>query len=118
MPSILPRTVARDDHDRVGIVVEKRSRPSAKWLADQIHAPSAEDMTAQWWAVMPFQGGLVLCPETRLIALRPATYEDFLQAVEGANDHGRSSLATLFPEYVRRASDAVLHHSLEPDDGA
>lgn len=101
--SVAPGTVVLDDHKRLGIVAEKRPQPSAAWLAEQRHPVSEAHVGAQWWAVMPLTGGLILSPEPLLQPLRRASYEDFTEAVEGANEHGRRSLATLFPEYVQRA---------------
>jgi hypothetical protein len=56
---------------------------------------------------MPLTGGLVIVPEEALEPLRPATYEDFLTAVDHANVPGRRSRADLFPEFVRRAAEEV-----------
>ena len=101
--TIAPGMLVRDDHGRIGIVAEPARRPAASWLREQIHPISEHDASGQWWAVQPLEGGSILSPENLLKPLRPATYDDFLAAVDGANETGRRSLASLFPSYVQRA---------------
>lgn len=100
--------VVRDQYGRVGIVLGPTDVPSDDWLAEQVNLPleSAPNETT-WWHVMPLTGGLVIAPEMALEPLRPATYEDFLIAVDHANVPGRRSLAVLFPEFVRRATEEL-----------
>jgi hypothetical protein len=97
--------VVQDDHHRVGIVRQRETRPTAKWLSELEHADQVAALPAGvvWWGVLPLDGGYVLCPEPLLVPLRVATYEDFLAAVDCGNERARRSLAELFPEYVERA---------------
>jgi hypothetical protein len=96
--------LVRDALGRQGIVCARKDRPSGDWIDEQLNADDIRklDANAQWWGVMPMDGGLVLVPEPMLEVIRPASYEDFLAAADNANIEGRKYLATLFPEYVDR----------------
>ena len=107
--------LVRDDHNRVGIVAEHAACPSKAWLREQVNPISEVDASAQWWTVQPLDGGLILSPEPLLAPLRPATYDDFLLAVEGANVAGRKSLATLFPDYVARARTTLENRGTDSE---
>jgi hypothetical protein len=107
--AIVPGLVVVDDHKRTGIVRQKEGRPSAKWLAELDHADEVAALPADvpWWGILPLTGGYILCPQPLLTAVRQATYDDFLVAVDHANEAARRSLAELFPEFVARAAAAV-----------
>jgi hypothetical protein len=100
---IRPGLLVRDRYDRLGIVRDRAKRPSESWLRDQERPISDEHASGAWWTVLPLTGGAVLSPEPLLTPLRQATYEDFLQAVESANQAGVKSLAALFPDYAQTA---------------
>ena len=97
--------LVRDPHGRTGIVFERKERPAESWIRDQENVDDIRRLpgSVSWWSVLPLTGGLVLIPEPMLEVLRPATYEDFLAAADGANVAGRKYLALIFPEYVDRA---------------
>jgi len=96
--------LVRDALGRQGIVCSRKDRPPEDWINEQLNADDLRklDAKAQWWGVMPMDGGLVLVPEPMLDVIRPASYEDFLAAADNANVAGRKYLAMLFPEYVNR----------------
>ena len=101
--SISLGAVVRDSLGREGIVCSKEARPSQAWLKEQVNLSSDYRTTeVQWWGVMPFGGGYLLCPEPELAWLRSATFEDFLTLVDTATVHGRERLAKLFPQFVDR----------------
>jgi hypothetical protein len=97
-------SVVRDRFGREGIVCSREDTPSRGWLREQIGAEKLEVLgpATQWWGVMPFSGGYLLCPESELEWLRPVSYEDFLAAVDTAETGGRERLAKTFPRYVDR----------------
>lgn len=102
--SIAPGLLVRDPFGRIGIVYERRERPSESWISDQLNVEDLRTLIpgTLWWAVLPLAGGLVLVAEPMLEALRRASFEDFLEAADHANLEGRKCLALLFPEYVAR----------------
>jgi hypothetical protein len=99
-------SVVRDRFGREGIVCSSEEAPPKDWIDEQVGAENIEahePASLQWWGVMPFSGGYLLCAELELEWLRVATYEDFLTAVETAGIPGRERLAKTFPHYVDRA---------------
>lgn len=93
--------VVRDRMGHEGIVLSKESDPPQDWLNEQLD-PAVKNLpaTVQWWGVMPFDGGYLLCAEPLLTWLREITYDDFLQAADHAGLEGRLKLAKVFPHYV------------------
>jgi hypothetical protein len=102
--AVRPGLLVKDDHSRIGIVRQPEKVPSRRWLQELEHAEQVAALPAdvRWWGVLPLDGGYVISPEPFLEVLREATYEDFLAAVDHANDVARRTLADLFPDYVRR----------------
>ena len=99
--------VVRDTLGREGIVLSKDDPPSQEWIDELIDADDVKKLgRVQWWGVMPFEGGYLLCPEPMLTWLRAATYEDFLQAVEHAAIPGRFKLAKALPHFVDRVVES------------
>jgi len=95
--------VVRDPFGREGIVCDKEPAPPEDWINEQAKAEEIRNLgPVNWWGVMPFGGGYLLFPEPMLEWLRPASYEDFLAAADGANVPARESLAKMFPEYLNR----------------
>ena len=96
--------VVRDRFGREGIVCSKEAPPSEDWLKEQVGVSDIRHLATEteWWGVMPFGGGYLLCPEPELEWLRSATFEDFLALVDTATVHGRERLAKLFPHFVER----------------
>lgn len=82
------------------IVIRRDRKPSPSWVAEQLDERMRQYEEADWWSVMPLSGGLLLVPETLLRHLRPASYEDIMKAVDHANNDGRRTLATLFPDVI------------------
>ena len=101
---VMTGMLVRDPNGRTGIVFERRERPAEGWIKDQENVEAIRHLprNTTWWSVLPLTGGLVIIPEPMLEVLRPAAYEDFLAAVDGANIAGRKYLALIFPEYVDR----------------
>lgn len=95
-------SVVRDSLRREGIVLSKEKPPARDWIEEQVDAEDIMKLgrDVEWWGVMPFTGGYLLCPEPMLTWLRSATYEDFLVAADHAGIEGRASLAKTFPHYV------------------
>lgn len=83
-----------------GILVRMETKPADKWLAEQLDPRWREHAAEQWWAVMPLGGGSMLVPEPLLRPIRAATRDDVMMAVDHANDHGRRTIADLFPKIV------------------
>ncbi len=102
--------VVRDSLNREGIVCSREPRPTRSWLDAQDDSAEIKALApdVEWWGMMPFDGGYLLCPGPHLKWLRDATYEDFLLAVDHAGTEGRLQLAQLFPHYLRRAQDTVV----------
>jgi hypothetical protein len=96
--------VVRDRFGREGIVCSKEATPSEDWINEQVwfEKTTALGRDVQWWGVMPFGGGYLLCPEPELVWLRPASYEDFRALADTASIHGRERLAKTFPHFVDR----------------
>jgi hypothetical protein len=97
VPEPIPDVVREGD---IGILVGKEPQPPAKRLAEQHDARWRAHAAAEWWAVMPLNGGLLLVPEPLLRPLRAATRDDVMFAVDHANDHGRCTIADLFSDIV------------------
>lgn len=89
-----------------GIVCEKDVPPPDDWIDEQVDADVLRRLGDKngisWWGVLPFSGGMALCPEPLLSFLRPASYDDFLRAADTANPPARHRLVKLFPEFVNR----------------
>ena len=96
-------SVVRDRYGRVGIVCSREPEPS-KGHVDQLldSEPIKKLGKTDWWGVMPFGGGYLLCAGPLLQYIREATYEDFIQASDTAGPHGRERLVKLFPNFVDR----------------
>jgi hypothetical protein len=94
--------VVRESLGREGIVLSREDTPPQTWLDEQVDADEVKKLgpDVRWWGVMPFRGGYLLCPEPMLTWLRPASFEDFLRAVEHTGVDGRLKLAKVFPQYV------------------
>jgi len=96
--------VVRDSFGREGIVCSRGEAPAADWINEQVGSDKIRKLgrAVQWWGVMPFGGGYLLCPEPELEWLRPASYEDFLAAADTAGVDGGECLTKIFPHYVDR----------------
>jgi len=94
--------VVRDNLGREGIVLSREKAPPQEWIDEQIDADEVRKLgtMVNWWGVMPFDGGYLLCPEPMLTWLRVATYEDFVMVADHAGVEGRLSLVKVFPHYV------------------
>ena len=93
-----PRDLILDNHNRLGIVVERTSRPSQSWILEQRDTSVRTLGDCNWWNVMPLEGGLVIVPEPQAQLQREATMEDALRAVEYGNEPAVKTLLSLFPE--------------------
>lgn len=104
MSSISIGALVRDRFGREGIVCSTETTPPADWIREQVSHEEIERLApdTRWWGVMPFAGGYLLCPETELTFLRPASYEDFLAVADTAGAAGRERLARTFPGFVDR----------------
>ena len=101
-------TVVRDSLRREGIVLSEDSGPPGNWLAEQADRRLADlPSGTRWWSVLVLHGGMVLVPEPLAQAVRMATYDDFLIAVDHGSPESRLALAKLFPEFVQRAMAKV-----------
>ena len=80
-----------------GILVGREARPDDSWLRQQFDRRWRDHADADWWAVMPLRGGLILVPEPLLRFLRSGSKDDVMMAVDHANDHGRRTIASLYP---------------------
>ncbi len=94
--------VVRETLGREGIVLSREETPKQSWIDEQVDAEEIKKLgpNVQWWGVMPFRGGYLLCPEPMLTRLRSATYDDFLLAVDHTGVDGRLKLAKAFPQFV------------------
>ncbi len=97
-------TVVRDSFGREGIVCSKEETPNENWINEQVGHEALKNIGThmQWWGIMPFGGGYLLCPSIELIWIRFATYEDFLTLADTAGIHGRKKLVKIFPHFVKR----------------
>jgi hypothetical protein len=94
-------------YDGIGIVVE-RDHPDSRWIRQQRNPDVAAIQASEmWWKVLPVKGGALILPDVFAEFLREPTYDDFIEAVDHANEHGRRTLAALFPDFVRRALAAA-----------
>jgi hypothetical protein len=96
--------VVRDSFGREGIVCSEEVAPAENWINEQIGSGEIRRSggAVQWWGIMPFGGGYLLCPQPELQRLRPASYDDFLAAADTGGADGRECLAKIFPHYVDR----------------
>jgi len=94
--------VVRETLGREGIVLSREEAPTQTWIGEQVDAEEIKKLgpDVQWWGVMPFRGGYLLCPEPMLTWLRSASYDDFLLAVDHTGVDGRLKLAKAFPHFV------------------
>lgn len=98
------RDLVRDNRDRLGIVVARYpGQPGRKWLEEQFDERMRDPDHRVWWNVMPLDGGLVIVPDALLHFVRPATFDDALQAVSGGNEAAVKTLIGLFPSLVEYA---------------
>jgi hypothetical protein len=99
-----PGAVVKDQYGCVGIIMREDARPAESWIKEQVHMPEqAKAEGINWWAVAPLTGGMLLAPSPVLTFLRPATYEDFVAAVDHSTDNGRRNLSALFPTFSAAA---------------
>lgn len=92
-----------------GIVSKAEGPPPEKWILEQIDESMREHRDDRWWSVMPLTGGALLLPESLLRPLGEPSYEDFLIAVDHANETGRRTLASLFPDMVAKVIREAGH---------
>lgn len=97
--------IVKDNHDRIGIVVEEIDAPSPDWLSIQSDARISEISNSRWWRVLVFQGGSASVPEDLAVRLRKGTIEDALKLVSDAHVYRKKSLTDsltpAFPELPR-----------------
>lgn len=105
-----PGFLVQDPLGRRGVLCSREQPPERAWIAEHVKAEEILALEApEWWGVIPFGGGFLLWPGALLEGLRPAAYEDFLAAADGANPAGREKLALLFPQYVDRLLRPEAH---------
>ncbi len=93
--------VVEDSYGKLGIVVREDPAPSRAWLAAQSDERLASLTGDQvWLAILPLDGGMVLCTEGLATRVRAAERADFRAAVAGANEHAVRLLVELFPAWT------------------
>ena len=83
-----------------GILVGRHAEPPEDWLRSQQDSRWREYRDACWWKVLPLEGGSLLVPEPVLRPVRRPSYNDVMTAVTYANEHGRRTIAGLYPDLV------------------
>jgi hypothetical protein len=99
-----PRDLIIDNWGREAIVVERIPKPTSSWLADQTDSRMREvPFDTTWWKVLGIRGGAGAVAEPLAKFVREATIEDAMRAIEYANEAAMRTIASLFPEAVKRA---------------